>query len=657
MISASLCLLSACFEVKDDSNADVAAAIQAQNEILSETNTPNTSSDVKPTVALMGIIVDASDNQEVSAANITVIAADVIIQDSLAFESGEFKIENLPSSSDITLIISSSDNSFLARTFFINTGYSNTENTANDYGTFKVSEAIDVQVTVINKTTGLPFSELEFMAYSHFGTSSRVNQYKHTSTYDEVNGVYNISLPKFLNVMTKANLDINKDGEVDFIPESTNNLSGNDLFFYSGSTQESFTVYLKEKKPLAEIEYRVTLIDESANTLLGAELTATGSDGVESISTYDEVTKQYVLAAKLGNSSTIEIPSFTVNDVDYQSSSININMNGDESLSVNVSGTSNHSYYNIPYSNIIELAVMPRVINYSTSTLEVVTAANKVNFVDHSFSVFYSQPVTASASNVSLINTSGFTVVKGNDDSNDIVLPGTTIVTGNVDIPVTFQTSLNNTKLTVTPVNTLTTGQNYKYDISSLVVKTTEELVDVSGDFLSFSIENNGEVAFDINEVRLDNNNYTKNGMAILTTNSAGDAASPYNNDNNVHFYLPSSIETLQTLSFRLVSITKDGVSANAIRDYNLVMSGNRYSLSTIGLVQLAENETLVSNNLNINIDKGTAQADSQKVYRFRTYNYTSDDLENSENSMTFEYAYETKAGVISTGVITIPVQ
>ena len=32
-MSASLCLLTACFEVEDNSSSDVAAAIQAQNEI------------------------------------------------------------------------------------------------------------------------------------------------------------------------------------------------------------------------------------------------------------------------------------------------------------------------------------------------------------------------------------------------------------------------------------------------------------------------------------------------------------------------------------------------------------------------------------------------------------------------------------------------
>jgi hypothetical protein len=654
LITTSLCLLTACLEVEDDSNSDVAQAIQAQNEILSGTN-PTTAEN--STVALTGLIVNAVDNTEVSAATITVIAADVVIQENLVFTGGEFKIENLPSSSDITLIISSSDNRFLSRTFFMHTGYSNGVNTPNDYGTLTVSEATDVQVTVMNNTTGLPLPTLEFIAYSHSGTSSRANKYKHVSVYDAVNGVYNITLPKFINTGIRANLDLNGDGEVDFIPES-NNLQDNDLYYPYANKQESLTIYVEDKMPLAEVEYRITLIDESANTILGADLTATGSDGEKSTSTYDEVTEQYVLSAKFANSSTIEIPSFTANDVVYQSSSVQLNVDDNETLTVYVSGTSGNNYYNIPYSNIVELAIMPSVVNYNTSTLEVVTASSKVNPVNHSFSVFYSQPITVSASSLSLTNTSGFTVIKGNDDSNDIVLPGTTIISGNVDVPVTFETSLNDTKLTITPISALSAEQSYNYDINSLVVTSTEQSVDVNGDSLSFFIENNSDVVFNINDIRLDNNNYKTNGVTITPTNSAGDSSSYYNYNRNVYLYLPISINALQTLSLRSVSITQDGVSSNSIIDFNLVRNGNPYyNVSTIGLVQLAENEALIRDNLNISIEMGSAQSDSQKVYRASTGHYLSDDLDNSENSITFEYAYETKAGVVATGTLTIPVQ
>jgi len=250
MISASLCLLTACLEVKDDSNSDVAQAIEAQNEILSETKESNPE---LRTVALTGLIVNAFDHKEVSSASITVIAADEVIREDLVFANGEFKIDDLPSSSDITLIVSSGDDSFLTRVFFINTGYSATANTPNDIGNFEVSEANNVQVSVINKTTGLPLPSLEFTAYSHYGNSSRANKYKHISVYDEANGVYKISVPKYLNISVAASLDVNQDGEADYTPESSSHSSGNGLNFSSGISEESFTLYIEEIAPLAEV--------------------------------------------------------------------------------------------------------------------------------------------------------------------------------------------------------------------------------------------------------------------------------------------------------------------------------------------------------------------------------------------------------------------
>lgn len=657
IISVSLCLLTACLEVENDNkNEDIAQAIQTQNEILSSTNSSNNSGSPVASVTLTGIVVNALDGQAVSTTNITIIAADVVLVDSLNFVGGEFKLENIPANSDIELIIESSNDQFLSRAFFINTGHSSAVNTANDFGQFEVSAAKDMQITVINKTSGLPLAGLAFSASSHYGSSSRANKYQHHSTYNEANGIYHITIPKYLNTMVRASLDINKDGEIDYNPELYNNRNSNDLYFLSSNADESLTLYVEEEMPLTEIEFRITMIDASANIILGAEFFSTDSEGEETTSSFDTTTEQYVISANFGDYSRVEIPSFMANDISYQSASIELNKNDDDSLRVNISGALENCCYNIANTQIVELAVMPRVVNNVSSSLEVVIAANEVNYTDKSFSIFYSQAITPLASSLSLINTSGFTVIKGNDALNDVILPGTTLVSGMVDIPVSFETSLNETKLTITPVNPLSKGQDYQYNVNTLVVKSTEQSVDVNGDSLSFYIENNND-DFDINDVRLDNNNFTTNGQAITASNSAGDSSAPSDYDRSVYFYLPSSIETLQSFSMRLYSVTSDGVSYNAVRNYTLVRNGNPYNVSPLGLVKLAENETLINERLQTSIETGTAQLDSQKVYRASTSIYESDDLDNSENSLTFEYVYETKAGDVVTGTINIPVQ
>jgi hypothetical protein len=656
MISVSLCLLTACLEVENDNNnEDVVQVIQAQNEILSGTNNSIIPGTPAASVTLTGIVVNALDNQAVSTSNITIIAADVVLVDSVSFNGGEFKLENLPANSDIEMIIESSNNEFLSRAYFINTGHSNAVNTANDFGQFEVSTAKDMQITVINKTSGLPLTGLAFKASSHYGTSSRSNKYQHHSTYNEANGVYHITIPKFLNIMVRANLDLNKDGEIDYNPELNNNISSNELYFLSSNSDESLTLYVEEKMPLKEIEFRITMIDASANVLLGAELFSTDSAGTQTTSTFDAATQQYVISAMFGDYSQVEIPSFMANDISYQSASISLNKNDDDSLRVNISGALENCCYNIANTDVVELAVMPRIVTNDSSSLEVVIAANEVNYIDKSFSIFYSQAITTSVNSLSLINTSGFTVVKGNDSSTDVILPGTTVVSGMVDIPVSFETSLNDTKLTITPVNSLSKGQNYQYNVGNLVVKSTEKSVDVNNDSLSFYIENNDD--FDINDVHLDNNNFTSNGNAITLSNSAGDSSSPSNYDRSVYLYLPSSIETLQSFSMRLYSVTEDGVSYNSVRNFTLVRDSNTNNVSPLGLVKLAENETLITESLQTSIETGTAQLDNQKVYRASTSIYASDDLDSSENSLTFEYAYQTKAGDIVTGTINLPVQ
>ena len=76
IISAAICFLTACLEVENDSNDGVVQALEAQNQILSENNK---STDQTLSVTLTGIILNAFDKTEIPSANITVMAADVVI--------------------------------------------------------------------------------------------------------------------------------------------------------------------------------------------------------------------------------------------------------------------------------------------------------------------------------------------------------------------------------------------------------------------------------------------------------------------------------------------------------------------------------------------------------------------------------------------------
>jgi len=325
-------------------------------------------------------------------------------------------------------------------------------------------------------------------------------------------------------------------------------------------------------------------------------------------------------------------------------------------LSIYLDGAYNNCCFTIPNTEVIDFALSPQVILGSETPLKVVLASSKVESSNDSFSAFYSQPIEVNAENITLINQQGFTVLKGNDDDNDLILPGATVITGGLSVPVTFSLSLNDTRLTVTPSNTLIAGESYKYDINAITNKESQEIDNIANDELSFSVDYDLDDVFTIEDIKLDNENFTTNGSAITVSNTAGEAANPTNSYNNVSLYLPNSINSLQNLTLRQVSYIKNGIASVAIEIYQVVVDGNVMA-QDFGIVTLARNENHTSENNHRPIIVSSAQPETQKVYRRNTWEYFADNTNIETNTISFEYSFETKAGEVVTGNITIPVQ
>jgi len=325
-------------------------------------------------------------------------------------------------------------------------------------------------------------------------------------------------------------------------------------------------------------------------------------------------------------------------------------------LSIYLDGAYNNCCFTIPNTEVIDFALSPQVILGSETPLKVVLASSKIEPSNDSFSAFYSQPIEVNAENISLINQQGFTVLKGNDDANDLILPGATVITGGLSVPVTFSLSLNDTRLTVTPSNTLIAGESYKYDINAITNKESQEIDNITNDELSFSVDYDLDDVFTIEDIKLDNENFTTNGSAITVSNTAGEAANPTNSYNNVSLYLPNSINSLQNLTLRQVSYVKNNISSVAIETYQVVVNGD-VSPQAVGIVNLAHNEIYAPENNHRSIVVSSAQTETQKVYRRYTWEYFADNTNIETNTISFEYSFETKAGEVVTGNITIPVQ
>ncbi|MEP0176744.1 hypothetical protein [Paraglaciecola sp.] len=650
LVISSVLFLAACSD--DADNSALVAALEEQNQILSEQE------EQINTVAIRGRVVDQYDDLPPDSAIVTVKVGEQTLTETTA-NAGFFEVTDLPANSDIEIIISSDSEEFMTRAFYYNTGYSNSGEAQKDFGSFAISESTEVTLTVLDDETDEAITGLLFSASTAYGEGSTSYQYIQYSSYDEVNQYYTISIPKYISTTIEASLDINNDDIADY----TYYYGYDSITLVSSTSLESEILYVSEvEQPdvTAGIatEYRLSVVDESGQPIPEAQITVDDNLNDNISSTYDADTGQHVIIAQFYDYINLQIAAFSVDGIYYESSSISIDEQSNGSLRVSFSNTNNDSYnYFIDNAESITLAVQPdEGYNYDNE-LEVVFAANEVDY-DNQFTVFYSQPVTITADDVSLIDEDGFEVIKGDADSNDFVLPGSTLISGDIEVEVSVELSLNNTRLMVTPVTELTSGNQYYYSVGNILVDSTGLESDVSYDALSFYpwAPASVDADFDINDLYLDNNNYNTNGTLIKPQNTAGEDSTYSDRDSSVYLFLPDNVLKLQGLTLRQVQVIEDGEPRVDTNTFEIVEDGIGYNLNKYGLVSLANNEDVTQDSVNRSLLYGTSLEDSQKAYFINTYESMSDDLDSSENSISFEYAYETNNGEVFTGTITLPV-
>lgn len=657
IVACTTLLLNGCIEVDDANNAEIVSALQNQNQTLAEQN-DILSAQQEPTVTFRGSIKNLRDNSVITSANITVKLGDNIVSTGEVTSAGSFQVSALPANSDVELIVTSDTNDFMQRVFYINTGASNSNQTSKDIGGLGVSEGIEVEVTVLNQEDGQPNDTLTFTASSVVGTGSTSDNYKYISIFDDVAGVYKITLPRYITTNIVANLDLDFDGEKDFNAQQYSSRYSNYLNISNANQNNINTVYLEPSEIAAvtgtEVEYRVSVLDENGNTVSNAAININDELNDDVQSTYDSDNEQHVVTGLFNGEIRLEIPSFTLGETTYNSASILLYREDGDLLRVFPSLSSS---YKIPEENVLNLVVKLNQTYNPRTDLQVVSKSDSETTVNSSYSVFYSLPIIVNNENIQLINHSALTVNKGSDDDNDFVFPGETLVSRNSTEAITVSLSLNDTKLTITPVTPLIEGHTYKYEIGKVAVKSSETWVSISDDSGTFTVPYNSDANFDINELMLDNNNYTSNGESIVSTNTAEIAATDSNSNQSVYLYLPSSIRSLENFTVRKVLVVNDGSSNSESNTYTIVDSNRVYSSDYGTTLSTASNEDIRYDDVSSRaVFRGTAIESNQLVYRRNISEYLSDDLDNEENSITFEYAYETKDGEVFTGTITLPV-
>lgn len=663
----SLISLSGCLEVDDDSNRELVNSLNQQNTILTEQNDLLASQN-QNTVTISGSIFDIATQTpiEMATASIDVYQGDSLLVSAQSNEAGGFEIEGLPPSSDLTLLVSFANDEYMSRAFFITTRTVVDSDAFDDIGFLDVSEPVTVSFLLVDSESGEFVGDLAFSGYSHNGSGSRAFEYAHTTTYDASTGLYTVTLPKNIDVTLQASIDSDGNSQRDYEVQMTNGMelytSGTFLNILSANEIDGVAeASLSEQEEYVDTSKNIyiTLIDENGDSIESAEFINEES-GI--VSTYNAQTQQYELTVPYSGLVSLAMPSITTGESTYSSGSITIydsenSQTGETSLRISGNGFDSNTNYGIADSEDINLVLVGRVVT-AYSDLEVV--ANIVAADDYVNTIYYSEPVTIDEQAVSLAF-DDIEIVFGNDSADDGVPAGYTelnLVERLVPLDVALDD--NETKLTLTPQESLFANTTYRYAVEQVAAQSDAIAVELYDDDVEFTTPVAlGSSSFDINDIFVDNNNYYSNGSILVAENTAGVPSGSYEYDSQAYLYLPTTIENLNFLVLRLVGYTENNSQYTTTSTFEVVIDGNvQFSRRYMGL-EVAENENVNANSLpySTSVAFGSTLTTGQYTYRQSTNIYSiGDNQGGSVNSLTFSYEYQTTEGVTETGTLTLPV-
>ncbi|GFD90233.1 hypothetical protein KUL152_24590 [Tenacibaculum sp. KUL152] len=654
--------LTGCIEVDDDSNDGVVDALNQQNAVLTEQNNllAEQLENSQTSVTLSGLVIGVDSETPVDNVLVTVYQGESVLAENVEADNGQFTIEGLPSSSDLTVVASTSDGSYMSRAYFITTAPVSTGEGFDDIGTLMLSEPVNVTFSVMDESTGEAISGLSFTGFSYSGVAtSNVFDFAHSTTFNEETQQYDITLPKDLAVTLRADIDLDDDGAADFATASLDFVSIVDdkMYIYNANELDASEITLGEPEVIVDEEksLSITLIDTQGNVLDEASFIVEIED--ETInSSFDSEAQVHEMTVPFNNYSDIEMPSFTSDDVTYSTGRISLSryttsQTNETRISVNLSGYDSNSYYSIADEETLNLVLVAREV-IPSSTVEFITS--NLNSDDFAYSVFYSEAVSIDSEEVSLVY-EDVTVIRGNDSADDTVPAGYTYVRStDREVSVTASQALGGIKHTFTPDEALQGNTSYRYEIGEVTPASGTLATELYEDEYSFTTPAGDTGDFDINSLVLDNFNYYTNGAVIVSENTAGVANPAYPYSRNVSVLLPTSIESLNYLILNTQSYSENGNVYTRERQYEIVRDGYVSATSYLAL-DVAENE-IVDNNSSENIMVGTTATDGSHVYRRSINIYLEDNTADYPVTVTFSYEYQTKEGETGSGTMTLPV-
>jgi hypothetical protein len=676
-IALAIVSLTACSDNDNDNdndNSELTSVIQLQNDILAQqkdtNNTQNDGALLEASVTVTGNVKNISTDNSAKNGSIIIKVGNVWSEPVKFDDEGNFVINELPFNSDYTLIVQSNEDSFLNRTYYGTTRDGSSGIIYQDIGTLSVSEGELKSFSFVDSITNESITGLKLYSYSYVVKSERAGvigafeEYTHESSYNEVTAEYEIILPKDISVNLYGSLDLNNDSEVDYALENSYYSPGSQILLRAEALNDTNTIYLVDQTKLIQnIELRIAVLDQNSNNLKEVTLSIDDENGKVS-SVYDDSTGQHLLNSKLKDSVSVYLPAFNINDDRFESSTISIRKYDENRIRITTltyqnNGHSTNTYYVPTESTSLDIVIQPRLITSQDTQLELVTKTVNLDENNTTFKAFYSQAIELTENSIELIQKNIFSIARGNEAEDDLILPGSTLLSlSDKAININTELSLNNTLLTATPEASLPSDFEYQYIINEVLNSNSKDLLNIfDDDSAIFSIQDQADATFDINSLKLDNNNYYTNGALIKATNSAGEASSVYYNSRRVRLLIPQdSLKALKSLTLRKRVVTNDNLATNEDRSWQVVSDG-QINHSQNYLVSVAENENLIFENINsYSVLMGTASPDG-RVYTIDTYEYLQDNTDSLQNSITFSYTFQTHSDEISTGEITLKVQ
>ena len=665
IVTSFLCFsLLGCLEVKNDNKAltealkEQNALLQQQNEISKQQQEQN-----QFPVSIFGSIGNLSNDTNIENAIIT-LKVGPTWQDPISLDKNIFSIDKLPANVDLVVLVTSTDDTFMPRAFYTKTSYSTQQN----IGKLNVSQGTLKTFSILNSTDNKPVTGLEFTytlskGYSNAQSLASIDEHRVLSTYDNETGTYSIVLASNIEYSLIASLDVDGDNKADYQAEINDFQSGSSLYFSADDAHKLNNIYLTQLDSFKDIEIRVTLIDEYGVLFDDIDFFAIDKFKGQTAISFDAKSNQYIFKYKSSEDITLNLASFTDSDNQvFKSATIDLNYIEDDYLSISTSGFSANTH-RAPMQFVDGIAVATVTLQLQPQTTD--SSQNSVSKVssiidthDNSLKQLYTFPIGLMEGSVSLILQNSLQVIKGNLATNDVVPNGTTSISS-ADVPIVISTSLshNNTFLTAQPITPLVRG-SYRYTLNHLINKGTGNsfLFNNWNSSQDFSVLQSATIVFDINHLKIDNNNGLTNGQLIVAKNTAGVAAqAPNYNNGSTILYLPSSIESLDFLQLQLIKKVRDGVLSESNAG-TILVEDSEISTNKVTLISLAFNENVIKN-VGIQLHTNTSLPDGQMYYSYYFSNSSSDHQTANENSATFNYLYRIKGDyTIHQGEITLNV-